>query len=116
MPDEDLTESKLTIESLRLIQDWSKWLISLEAGTCVLLWSKTALPDSLFFGWMMFWASIISAGILLICIPFVIGRLNINSAEKGDMKKVWILVAVEYTFFLGGCICLACRVYRVWNP
>src|SRR5215210_8327009 len=81
-----------TVESMRLLQDWSKWLISLETVVCISLWPKltsTPAPSGLMYaGWMMFWASIIVAAILLLCISLFVRRVD-ESGDR-DIKIVWL--------------------------
>jgi len=111
-----MDESALKLESLKLLQDWSKWLIGLEAGICALLWPKLtgeikpAYP--VYLGWLMFWGSIIAAAILLITISITVRRMA-TSGER-NMNKVWILVAIEYAFFLGGVCFFAWHIVEVW--
>jgi hypothetical protein len=111
-----MDKSQRTVDSLKLLQDWSKWLISLETVVCVSLWPKLtgAAPPSglLYAGWMMFWASIIVAAVLLLCISFFVRRVD-ESGDR-DMKKVWVLVGVQYTCFLLGLGCFAVRVLILW--
>jgi hypothetical protein len=111
-----MDNSQRTVDSLKLLQDWSKWLISLEAVVCVSLWPKlTSKPAASFLmygGWMMFWASIMIAAILLILISVFVRRVD-TSGDR-DMKKVWIVVAAQYLSFLGGLFCFALEVVRVW--
>jgi len=111
-----MDKSQRTVDSLKLLQDWSKWLISLETVVCVSLWPKLtgAAPPSglLYAGWMMFWASIIVAAVLLLCISFFVRRVD-ESGDR-DMKKVWVLVGVQYACFLLGLGCFAVRVLMVW--
>ncbi len=101
---------------MRLLQDWSKWLISLETVVCISLWPKltsTPAPSGLMYaGWMMFWASIIVAAILLVCISIFVRRVD-ESGDR-DMPKVWALVGLQYAFFLGGLLCFALNVARLW--
>lgn len=109
-------KSQRTVDSLTLLQDWSKWLISLETIVCVSLWPKlTSKPSPaalMYAGWMMFWASIIIAAILLICISAFVRRVD-ESGDR-DMKKIWVLVGLQYACFLGGLICFALRVILLW--
>jgi hypothetical protein len=111
-----MDKNELTIESLKLLQDWSKWLITLEAAICAALWPKLTgagkPPASLYLGWMMFWASIITAAILLLAISLYVRRVD-TSGER-DFKKVRILVGVQYAFFLAGLFCFAWRLAEVW--
>jgi hypothetical protein len=111
-----MDKSQRTVDSLRLLQDWSKWLISLETVVCISLWPKlTGTPSPsgfMYAGWMMFWASILVAAVLLICISVFVRRVD-QSADR-DIKIVWLIVGVQYAFFLGGLLCLALQVILVW--
>jgi hypothetical protein len=111
-----MDRSQRTVDSLKLLQDWSKWLISLETIVCVSLWPKlTSKPSPSIFmytGWMMFWASIIIAAILLLCISVFVRRVD-ESADR-DMKKVWVLVGLQYACFLTGLFCFALKVVSLW--
>ena len=111
-----MDRSQRTVDSLKLLSDWSKWLISLETIVCVSLWPKLTSkpsPSSLMYaGWMMFWVSIVIAAILLLCISFVVRRVD-DSGDR-DMKKVWVLVGLQYTCFLAGLFCFALKVIVLW--
>jgi hypothetical protein len=104
------------IESLKLLQDWSKWLISLETGVCALLWPKLTegkSPCPLYVGWLMFWASIIAAAFLLIAISFVVSQRG--DSVKCYMKGVWGLAVAEHALFLAGIFFFAWRIVEVWR-
>lgn len=112
-----MVNSERTVESLRLLQDWSKWLISLETVVCLSLWPKLtdqAKPAAalMYAGWMMFWASIIVAAMLLLSISFFVRRVD-ESGDR-DIKIVWGLVAVQYACFLCGLFCFALNVISFW--
>jgi hypothetical protein len=111
-----MDKSQRTVDSLKLLQDWSKWLITLQTAVCMSLWPKltgTPAPSGVMYGgWMMFWASIIAAAVLLLCISIFVRRVD-ESGER-DIKKVWILVGVQYTFFLMGLGFLALNILRFW--
>lgn len=111
-----MDKSQRTVESLRLLQDWSKWLISLETVVCVSLWPKLTgaggASPLMYAGWMMFWASILVAAVLLLCISIFVRRVD-QSGDR-DIKKVWILVGVQYACFLLGLFCFGLRVVQVW--
>lgn len=100
-----------------MLQDWSKWLIGLETIVCIGLWpklsSKPAPSTVMYAGWVMFWASIIVAAILLLCISFFVRRVD-ESGDR-DMKKVWILVCLQYVFFLAGLFCFALNIILIWS-
>ena len=116
-----MTRPERTLESLRLLQDWSKWLISLETVVCISLWSKltgtpapgTPGPSGLMYaGWMMFWASILIATILLLCIPAFVRRVD-ESGDR-DIKIVWLIVGVQYACFMLGLACFALHLLFFW--
>ena len=111
-----MEKSQRTVESLRLLQDWSKWLISLETVVCISLWPKltsTPPPSGLMYaGWIMFWASIIVAAILLLCISAFVRRVD-ESGDR-DMKIVWLIVGLQYACFLGGLACFAMNLVLFW--
>jgi hypothetical protein len=107
-----MDKAQRTVDSLKLLQDWSKWLITLEAAVCMGLWPKltsTPAPSAVMYAaWMMFWASIIVAAVLLLCISIFVRRVD-ESGER-DIRKVWLLVGVQYACFMIGLICLAINI------
>jgi hypothetical protein len=111
-----MDKAQRTVDSLKLLQDWSKWLISLETVVCIGLWPKltgTPSPSAFMYaGWMMFWASIVVAAVLLICISVFVRRVD-ESGDR-DIKIVWLIVGLQYAFFLGGLFCLALNVLVFW--
>jgi hypothetical protein len=111
----EMDRSQRTVDSLKLLQDWSKWLISLETIVCISLWPKlTSKPSPsivMYAGWMMFWASILVAAILLLCISFFVRRVD-ESGDR-DMKKVWILVGLQYACFIAGLFCFALNLILI---
>jgi hypothetical protein len=117
MSDNQLNKPQRTVDALKLLQDWSKWLISLEAIVCLSLWPKlTAKPAPsglMYAGWMMFWSAIILAAILLLSISFFVRRVDV-SADR-DMTKVWIMVGLQYACFLTGLFCFALNVILIWS-
>lgn len=117
MSNSELNKPQRTVDSLKLLQDWSKWLIGLEAIVCMSLWPKLAsrpAPSALIYaGWMMFWASIIIAAILMLAISFFARRVD-TSADR-DMMKVWIMVGLQYACFLAGLFCFALHLILIWS-
>ena len=105
------------IDTFKLLHDWSKWLITLETAICVGLWPKlTGAPKPsalLYVGWMMFVASIVTATLLVVVIAFSMRRLNQSGAD--DIKRVRVLVVIEYVFFLAGMTCFIWRMVEVWT-
>jgi len=116
MSDAQSQKAQRTVDSLKLLQDWSKWLIGLQVIVCMSLWprltSKPAPPALLYAGWMMFWAAIIVAAILMALISFFVRRVD-ESANR-DMKTVWILVGLQYACFLTGLFCFAVHIILLW--
>ena len=114
--DGTMEKPQLIIEAFKLLHDWSKWLIALEAAICASLWPKlTGTPKPsifLYLGWMMFLGSIVTATILIVAIPFYVRRLDESGIE--DLRKVRVFVGVEYAFFLVGLGCFTCRMVEVW--
>jgi hypothetical protein len=110
-----MDRSQRTVDSLKLLQDWSKWLISLETVVCISLWPKlTSKPSPsivMYGGWTMFLAAILVAAILLLCISFFVRRVD-ESGDR-DMKKVWILVGLQYACFIGGLFCFALNLVLI---
>lgn len=104
------------VESYKLLQDWSKWLITLELAICTGLWTKltgTPKPHSLLYAsWFMFLASIITASILLIVISFCVRRFALLGNTK--ILVLNIFLSLEYLFFLLGLLALAVRIGQVW--
>lgn len=111
-----MDKAQRTVDSLKLLQDWSKWLIALETAVCMSLWPKltgsTTPSGVMYAGWTMFWASIIVAAILLLCISIFVRRVD-ESGER-DIKKVWILVGVQYACFILGLFCFALNILKFW--
>lgn len=111
-----MEKPQLIIEAFKLLHDWSKWLIALEAAICASLWPKlTGTPKAsvfLYLGWMMFLGSIVTATILIAAISFYVRRLDESGIE--DLRRVRVFVGVEYAFFLLGVVCFAWRMLEVW--
>ena len=109
--------SQRIVDSLKLLQDWSKWLISLQTVVCVGLWPKLTsgqpVSGAIYAAWMLFWASIVIAAILLLCISLFVRRVD-QHGER-DMKKIWILVGLQYGCFLAGLGCFAWKILNMWS-
>jgi len=96
------------IESLKLLQDWSKWLIALEAGVCALLWRVMSPSIYLYCAWFMFWGSILAAAFLLLAISILVGQRT-GVLSTIITKIVWFLLAAEYICLVIGMILVAVR-------
>ena len=111
-----MTEPKT--EALKLLQDWSKWLVALEAATCAALWPRLTVPgkpapDILYWGWFLFAISILAATALLFVYPLLLYRMNPNRQQNYWLPI--ILVIIEYAFFLGGVLCFGMRILMLWH-
>ena len=65
----------------------------------------------------MFLGSIVAATLLLVVMAFFARRLDESRAD--DLKRIRILVGIEYAFFLAGVACFAWRMLEAWleaNP
>jgi hypothetical protein len=107
----------LITESYKAIQEWGKWLVTIEITICTLMWPKLTStpkpPDSLYLGWSLFIASIVITAIMLGLISFFIQRSNVKAEQDGKLVK--ILVILQYLFFLGGLMCFGTRVLGIWT-
>ena len=103
--------SDLRVEAYKLLQDWSKWLVTLETAVCAGLWPSLTGPQnpplSLVAGWVLFACSIVTAAVLLVLIPYVIGQLG--SGRQSGGRGIRTAVAVEYGLFLLGVVCFVWR-------
>ena len=109
-------EHELIKEGYLSIQEWGKWLVTIESAVCAGLWPKLSAtprpPNSLFLGWMMFIGSIVTTAVMLSLVSFFIQRAHLNYEQ--DKKLVRILVFIQFAFFLGGLICFGARVFSLW--
>lgn len=111
-----IMEHELIKEGYLSIQEWGKWLVTIESAVCAGLWPKLSAtprpPNSLYLGWMMFIGSILTTAIMLSLVSFFIQRAHLNYEQ--DRKLVKILVFIQFAFFLGGLICFGTRVFSLW--
>lgn len=116
MQNESKVESKreLQLEALKLLKDWSVWLLTIEAGICTALWTTDALKGSglAFAGWSAFCLSAMVASVLLLKLPGVVQEGN-KGVEEGWM---WWLARVECIFFLVGALCLIIHALLYLSP
>jgi hypothetical protein len=107
---------ELITEGYKSIQEWGKWLVTIETAVCAGLWPKLSdtprPPASLYLGWTMFLGSIVTTAIMLGLVSFFIKRSHIR-AEK-DAKWVRMLVIIQYVFFFAGIICFGTWVFGLW--
>ncbi len=106
----------LITEGYLAIQEWGKWLVTIESAVCAGLVVKIERhpPPAQFslLGWMMFIGSIVTTAIMLGLVSFFIQRAHLKAEQ--DAKLVRILVGIQFAFFLGGLICFGTRVFDLW--
>ena len=104
------------IDGYKSLEEWAKWLVTIETALCAGLWPKltgtTEAPIMLYLGWMSFVGSIIMTAIMLVLLAFYIQRVHTHAEQ--DIRRVKIMVAIQYAFFLTGAGCFAWRVISVW--
>lgn len=104
------------VESFKMMQDWTKSLITIELAICTALWTKlTALPkppSTMFISCFLFVASVICAGVVLV----IIARCVRKYADSGEAKTKLLntLLIGEVLFFLLGVILLTLRIAQIW--
>jgi len=107
---------ELITEGYKSVQEWGKWLVTIETAICAALWPKLSEtphpPATIYLGWTMFLGSIITTAIMLGLVSFFIKRSHLR-AEK-DAKWVRVLVLIQYAFFFAGIICFGVRVFGLW--
>jgi hypothetical protein len=98
--------------SYNSIQEWAKWLVTIETAICAGLWPKlTDLPRppiTLYMGWIMFVGSILTAAIMLGVIAFYHQRIELFG-EK-DTRNLRIFVFIQYGFFFAGILFFIIRL------
>ena len=109
-------DRELVTEGYKAVQEWGKWLVTIESAICAALWPKLSLtprpPDTLYLGWMMFVGSILTTAIMLGLVSFFIQRAHLKAEQ--DIKLVRVLVFIQFAFFLGGLVCFGTRVFDLW--
>ena len=62
-------EIELITEGYKSVQEWGKWLVTIETAICAALWPKLAEtprpPASIYLGWAMFLGSIVTTAVML---------------------------------------------------
>ncbi len=112
------------LESLKLLDSWSKWLVALQSAICALLWQPLKQQPSvgwpaalLFLGWSAFCLSVIASTVLLGRLPNLVEALGDEAAEPrpstrsspvrarallGRRITVGHLVTVQHVLFVLG--------------
>jgi hypothetical protein len=107
---------QLLAQSYNALQEWAKWMISIETAICAGLWPKLTEvprpPAPLYLGWLMFVGSIITAVIMVGAIGFYHQRIE----QSGDLdaKQLKVFVIVQYGFFFAGILFFLIRLIGFW--
>lgn len=109
-----MADSDLRLESLKLLRDWSMWLLTIEAAICAALWKTGALKVGAwaFAGWGAFCLSVMVAAVLLIVVPSVVQR----GSDGVDNRSVQLLASAECGLFLVGVLCLIIHALLHLSP
>ena len=109
-----MPETNLRFESLKLLRDWSVWLLTVEAAICGALWKADVLWGHFWAlaGWTAFCLSAMVASVLLIAVPSVVRTLD--APDNPGHKRVRMLAWAECGLFLIGVLCLI--VYVLNHP
>ena len=115
-------DSANQLDALKLLKDWSSWLVSIQTAVLALLalWGKdkVQLPDRtarlvfLFFGLSIFFATFVLAGVPSIA-QRLSGKVNIYKmplfewlpAGTGWLRTLWFFAFMEHMLFLTGLAC-----------
>jgi hypothetical protein len=112
----NLQNPSAMVESFKMIQDWTKSLITIELAICTGLWTKlTAVPKPpsvMFVSCYLFVASVVCASLVLV----IVSRCVSKYADSGEAKtKVLnILLVGEILFFVLGVLALTFRIAQIW--
>src|SRR5918912_2090444 len=89
-----MDRAQASLESLRLLDSWSKWLVTLQSAICALLWQPlnqqppAEWPGTLLFlGWSAFCLSVITSTVLLGRLPTLVERLAEESASTSAASR-----------------------------
>jgi len=106
------------LESAKLLQDWSKWLIAVQSAACIALWPRiTADGDGatlLFLAWITFGASVLSAAILLLILSSYVCRLPFT--DNFRRRAINLLAVVQCSLFVLGVLLTASHLLIVALP
>src|ERR671927_118118 len=88
-----MDRAQASLEALRLLDSWSKWLVTLQSAICALLWQPLKQQPSLewpstllFLGWGAFCFSVVSSTVLLGRLPTLVEALA-DDAELGSRTR-----------------------------
>src|SRR5919108_4866136 len=83
-----MERAQARLEALKLLDSWSKWLVTLQSAICALLWQPLKQQTLgrwpsilLFLGWSAFCLSVITSTLLLAHLPTIVEALADEAAE-----------------------------------
>src|SRR5919202_4376737 len=93
-----MDRAQASLESLRLLDSWSKWLVTLQSAICALLWQplkqqpSTQWPSTLLFlGWGAFCLSVITSTVLLGRLPTLVEALADDAELRSSTRSPRVL-------------------------
>ena len=124
-----MDEAQAKLESLKMVKEWSTWLIALQTAICAFLWNvlktleiKSWLDVFLYFGWFAFSLSLLIATVLVSRLPYRIESLPESSPDRsvlsepvailGGKVRLKTFVMAEHVCFIVGVLCLVTHIAR----
>ena len=124
-----MEKSQAKLESLKMVKEWSSWLIALQTAICAFLWNvlkaleiKSWLDFFLYFGWFAFSLSLLIATVLVSRLPYMIENLPESSSDRsvlsepisiiGGQIRLKSLLIAEHICFIIGVLCLVIHIAR----
>jgi Trk-type K+ transport system membrane component len=89
-----MEKSSARLESIKMVKEWSVWLVTLQGAACTVLWQplkQQSVEQSLGYfllllGWLTFVLSIITATVLLGLLPRVVESLADQDSRLYDKR------------------------------
>src|SRR5262245_40174253 len=97
-----MEKAQAKLESLKMVKEWSAWLIALQTAICAFLWNvlkaleiKSWLDFFLYFGWFAFSLSLLIATILISRLPSMIENLPESSSDRSVLSEAVSIVGIK---------------------
>ena len=124
-----MDKAQAKLESLKMVKEWSSWLIALQTAICAFLWNvlkaleiKSWLDVFLYFGWFAFSLSLLIATVLVSRLPYMIEKLPESSSNDsvltdpvsilGIRVRLRTFLIAEHVCFIVGVLCLVTHIAR----
>jgi hypothetical protein len=124
-----MDKPQVKLEALKMIKDWSVWLVAIQATICAFLWNvvkvlqiNSWLDYPVLLGWYAFALSIIVATLVISYLPSMIERLESKPNEStifaeqisilGIKISLRTFLSAEYFCFLTGVILIIIHFAR----